>query len=243
MSGRVPGPLHDQIIERLRQVILSGRFAFGERILEKELCLEFEVSRTPLREALKVLAAEGLVELFPNRGAHVRTFSEQELHETFEYLGGLEALAGRLACERITREEFENLEQLHYQMYKNYLRQELDQYFSNNLRFHNEIVAAARNRVLQASFSTTSVSMQRLRYSANLERTRNRWGTAVREHEQMIEALRIRDGAELAEIMLRHLRHKSRAVVDWIVQSGDTSREFASVSSPSQEALPILRDL
>ena len=76
----------------------------------------FEVSRAPLREALKVLAAEGLVELLPNRGARIRTLSEHDLSELFDVIGGLEALAGRLACEQITDAEIAAIERLHHEM-------------------------------------------------------------------------------------------------------------------------------
>src|SRR5690606_24119662 len=90
------------------------------------------------------------------------------------------------------------------------------EYFAINLRFHHAIVAAARNSVLMNNFQTTSLAMQRLRYSANLDRTRARWSQAVREHEEMLGALRERNGKELGDIMLRHLRHKSDAVIDWL---------------------------
>lgn len=214
--------LHTKVLEQLRAYIIGGSIASGERLPEKELCQEFQVSRTPLREALKVLAAEGFVELLPNRGARVRKFSDTEIWETFEYLGGLEALAGHLACERITPEEFNEIEQMHYDMYRHFSRQELNEYFAINLRFHRAIVAAARNSVLMNNFQTTSLAMQRLRYSANLDRTRDRWAQAVREHEEMLEALRERNGKELGDIMLRHLRHKSEAVIKWLAQKQRT---------------------
>ena len=215
----LPGhSLHNKVLEQLRNHILSGNLEFGERLAERELCEQFQVSRTPLREALKVLAAEGFVELLPNRGARVRKFTDQEIWETFEYLGGLESLAGHLACERITAEEFNAIEQMHYDMYRHFSRQELKEYFAINLRFHHAIVAAARNSVLYANFRNTSLAMQRLRYSANLDRTRDRWAQAVREHEEMLEALRARNGKELGDIMLRHIRHKSQAVIDWLAK-------------------------
>jgi DNA-binding GntR family transcriptional regulator len=210
--------LHNKVLEQLRNHILSGQVDFGERLAERELCEQFQVSRTPLREALKVLAAEGIVELLPNRGARVRKFTDREIWETFEYLGGLESLAGNLACERITPEEFSTIEQMHYDMYRHFSRRELPEYFAINLRFHHAIVAAARNSVLMNSFQSTSLAMQRLRFSANLDRTRDRWAQAVREHEEMLEALNARNGKELGDIMLRHIRHKSQAVIDWLAR-------------------------
>src|SRR5258708_27443530 len=101
---------------RLRDYIVEGNIPDGGRVPERELCAMFGISPTPLREALKVLAAEGLVDLLPNRGARVRQLSERELGELFDVMGGLEGLAGRLACENITDEEIAEVERLHYEM-------------------------------------------------------------------------------------------------------------------------------
>src|SRR5258708_3840162 len=103
-AGREESSLHDEILTRLRDYIVEGNIPDGGRVPERELCAMFGISRTPLREALKVLAAEGLVDLLPNRGARVRQLSERELGELFDVMGGLEGLAGRLACETITDE-------------------------------------------------------------------------------------------------------------------------------------------
>src|ERR1700738_2048711 len=90
--------LHDETVSRLRAMILEGELLPGSRIAERELCDRFGISRTPLREALKVLAAEGLVELLPHRGARVSRLSDHELRDAFEIVSALEALAGELAC-------------------------------------------------------------------------------------------------------------------------------------------------
>ena len=108
------------------------------------------ISRTPLREALKVLAAEGLVELLPNRGARVRPLSEQDLGELFDVMGGLEGLAGRLACEHITDAEIAEIERLHYEMYGFYLHRDMHGYFHVNQLIHQKIVEASRNATLKS---------------------------------------------------------------------------------------------
>src|SRR5215471_9152127 len=137
--------LHDEILTRLRDYIVEGNIVDGGRVPERQLCEMLGISRTPLREALKVLASEGLVELLPNRGARVRTLSEQDLGELFDVMGGLEGLAGRLACENITDEEIAEIERLHYEMYGFYLRNDMHNYFLLNQRIHEQIVAASRN--------------------------------------------------------------------------------------------------
>src|SRR5262245_43278775 len=116
-GGREEQSLHDEILSKLRDHIVEGNIPDGGRVPERQLCEMFGISRTPLREALKVLAAEGLVELLPNRGARVRALSEQDLGELFDVMGGLEGLAGRLACENITDGEIAEIERLHYEMY------------------------------------------------------------------------------------------------------------------------------
>src|SRR5580693_5132866 len=102
--------LHGEIVSRLRDYVVEGNIAGGARIPEKQLCELFGISRTPLREALKVLAAEGLIDLLPNRGARVRSLGSAQLRELFDVIGGLEALAGRLACENITVAEVAEIE-------------------------------------------------------------------------------------------------------------------------------------
>src|SRR6202012_5263611 len=121
--------LHGEVLSRLRDYIVEGNLAEGERVPERELCGMFGISRTPLREALKVLASEGLLDLLPNRGARVRSLTTHDLTELFDVMGGLESLAGRLACENITEDEIAAVERLHYEMYGCYLRRDLHGYF------------------------------------------------------------------------------------------------------------------
>src|SRR5262249_58877310 len=145
--------LHDEILTRLRDHIVEGNIPDGGRIPERQLCEMLGISRTPLREALKVLAAEGLIELLPNRGARVRQLSERDLAELFDVMGGLEALAGRLACENISDAEIAEVERLHYEMYGFYLHRDMHGYFRVNQLIHQKIVAASRNAALLATYA------------------------------------------------------------------------------------------
>src|SRR5260221_8159554 len=94
--------LHEEVVGRVRAMLLDGDIPPGARIPERDLCENLEISRTPLREALKVLAAEGLVQLLPNRGSRAAKLTDKDMRDLFEDCQGLEALAGELACERIT---------------------------------------------------------------------------------------------------------------------------------------------
>ena len=220
--GREEPSLHDETLSRLRDHIVEGNIPDGGRVPERQLCEMLGISRTPLREALKVLAAEGLVELLPNRGARVRQLSEHALAELFDVMGGLEALAGRLACEHITDAEIAEIERLHYEMYGYYLHRDMHGYFRINQLIHQKIVEASRNATLQGAYASFAGRIRRIRYSANFARKRERWGEAMREHETILEALRRRAGSELSDILFTHLRNKRTAAVEHL-RAGDAA--------------------
>ena len=209
-----PASLHAGLLVKVRDRIVEGHVAEGVRIPERDLCALFKVSRTPLRETLKVLAAEGLVELLPNRGARIRPLSEHDVGELFDVVGGLEALAGRLACEQITDTEIVEIERLHHEMYAFYLRRDMPPYFGLNQEIHQRIVEASRNVTLRTTYAGIAARVRRVRYSANFARDRQRWGEAMREHETILDALHRRAGDELSDILFRHLRNKRAAALD-----------------------------
>lgn len=235
---RAESSLHDEILSRLRDHVVEGNIPDGGRVPERQLCEMFGISRTPLREALKVLAAEGLIELLPNRGARVRELSRRDLEELFEVMGGLESLAGRLACENITDEEIAEIERLHYDMYGYYLHRDMHNYFLVNQRIHEKIVAASRNETLRTTYANFAGRLRRVRYSANFARKRARWAEAMREHETILDALRRRAGSELAEIMFHHLRNKRTAAVEHLdeIENGTTAAPADGTSTPTVNA-------
>ncbi len=214
VSEREDQSLHDEILTRLRDHIVEGNIPDGGRIPERQLCEMLGISRTPLREALKVLAAEGLIELLPNRGARVRQLSERDLDELFDVMGGLEGLAGRLACENISEAEIAEIERLHYEMYGFYLHRDMHGYFRVNQLIHQKIVEASRNATLRTAYANFAGRIRRVRYAANFARKRDRWGEAMREHEAILEALRRRAGGELSDILFKHLRNKRTATIE-----------------------------
>lgn len=212
--------LHQEVLERVRDFIVEGNVLEGERIPERRLCEMIGISRTPLREALKVLASEGLIELLPNRGARVKAMDARDIREIFDVVGGLESIAGRLACEKITEEQISNIENLHREMYSYYLRGDRSNYFRTNQLIHDAIMDVAQNELLTRTFKTLSGRIRRFRFSANLEVESDRWSAAVREHEQILDALRRRSGAELSTILFEHLRHKQVVVLRHLNGSG-----------------------
>lgn len=210
-AGPIPRrTLHDELLERLRRMIVDGELAPGSKVPEKTLCERFAVSRTPLREALKVLASEGLVTLTPNRGAMVSDLTLADLEEAFPVMGALEALSGELACAHITREELDEIERLHTEMIGCYERGELAAYFAANQRIHELILDAARNPTLATLHRSLAGRIRQARYLANM--SPERWAQAVAEHERIAAALEARDGAALGDILKRHLANKFETV-------------------------------
>jgi DNA-binding GntR family transcriptional regulator len=218
-GGALSASLHSEILIRLRDYIIEGHMPDGARVPERALCEMLGISRTPLREALKVLSSEGLIDLLPNRGARVRRLSGEELRELFDVMGGLEALAGRLACEHLSEPEFEEIERLHYDMYGFYLRRNLPEYFRCNQLIHQKIVQAARNAILSAAYAGYADRVRRVRYAANLDRKHDRWSEAMREHEAILDALRRRAGGELGDILFQHLRNKRDAASEHLAMA------------------------
>jgi len=203
-------PRYDDVVSGIRDLIVEGDLPAGERISERELCDRFGVSRTPLREALKVLASEGLVELMPNRGARVIRLTEQDAAEMFEVMGTLEGLAGELAASRITDEELAELKALHYQMALHQARRELMPYFRLNQEIHRKIFEISRNRTLIAVYRGLAGRIRRPRYLANISAPR--WAEALKEHEAILAAIEARDGASLGQILKDHLRKTCETV-------------------------------
>ncbi len=204
--------LHQEVATRLRQRIIEGELAPGAKLNERELSERLQVSRTPLREAVKMLAAEGLVELLPNRGAVVAQMSEQDVIETFEVIAGLEGLAGELAAQRIDDAELAEIRALHFEMLAAHARRDLPTYYELNARIHARINAAARNTVLTQTWQTVNARLQSLRFRSNLDE--NKWQQAVREHERMVELLASRDAPAMRSLMIAHLLAKRDAVLE-----------------------------
>jgi len=203
--------LHEQVAHRLRQMLVENRIQPGAKLNERELSEVLNVSRTPLREAIKMLAAEGLVELLPNRGAIAVELTEADVLNTFEVMAGLEAQSGELAAERITEAELAEIKAMHFEMLAAYTRRDLPNYYRLNATIHNAINAAAKNPVLASTYAQVNARLQALRFRSNQDE--EKWKAAVKEHELMIEALSARDGAAMRNVLLRHLVNKREVVV------------------------------
>src|SRR6218665_2862709 len=144
--------LHQEVATRLRQRLVEGQIAPGAKLNERELSEQLRVSRTPLREAIKLLGAEGLVDLLPNRGAVAVKLTEADVLNTFEVLAALEGLSGELAAQRISDAGINELRTLHYEMMACHARRDLSGYYRLNALIHTAINEAARNPVLASTY-------------------------------------------------------------------------------------------
>ena len=211
-----PRLLAAEVLERLRDMIIQGELAPGVKLNERVLCERLRTSRTPVREAIKYLASEGLVELLPNRGAIVTPITATTVKEMFELLGALEALAGELACNNASDADIAEIRALHYQMLAHHARGELAPYFRCNQEIHMRLVESAGNATLANAYRALNGHVRRARYMANL--SRERWDHAVEEHQRILDAFARRDRALLPALLRAHLVNKMAVVMEALAQ-------------------------
>ncbi|MCA3597696.1 MAG: GntR family transcriptional regulator [Methylobacterium sp.] len=202
--------LHDEVAERIRDLIRSGELEPNSRVNELELAERFGISRTPLREAIKILATEGMLELLPNRGARVAAVNEAEIDEMLEVIAGLEANAARLLAKRITDSEIADIAELHEVMLEAYEKRDEAHYFTLNRQIHEAMMRAAKNATLAQLYAGLSSRIQRFRYAAH--KTPEQWRRAIDEHEDMLRLMIERDGEKLAALMERHILGKKEPI-------------------------------
>lgn len=211
--------LHDELVARLRDCIISGELRPGTKIPEKELCEKFGVSRTPLREALKVLAYEGMVVLNHNRGAAVSPLAREDLEQAFPIFARLEGLAGELACANLTAEEMAGIRQQHDEMLAHYRRDDYQGHFAANERVHTAIQQGSKNRNLIQLLQRLSSRVARAR--AQLSPTPEQWARAVAEHEAIMAALEARDGELTAMLLRQHIENIFRSIAETFPPSAE----------------------
>jgi DNA-binding GntR family transcriptional regulator len=197
---------------RLRDMLVEGRIAPGAKLNERELCERLHVSRTPLREAIKLLAAEGLVDLLPNRGAVAVKLGEADVIHAFEVLADLEGLSGELAAARASDAEIAEIRARHFEMLACHARGDLPGYYRLNALIHAAINDAARNPLLRQTYRAINARVQTLRFRTNQDAAK--WKSAVKDHDRMVEALAARDAAGLRAVLVRHLATKRDSVLD-----------------------------
>ncbi|HEY9216245.1 MAG TPA: GntR family transcriptional regulator [Ancylobacter sp.] len=233
LSRRIP--FSRQVADTLRDMIISGDIPAGSRVLERALCERLKVSRTPLREALKLLEAEGLVEISQNKGARIMLFTPTEAMNLFEVLAGLESLAAEIAATRISEPDLAHIEDMHERMCGYYRSGEKGPYFELNTAIHEAIVRCSGNPVLAATYAGLMLRARRGNYMAILDPTR--WEEAVSEHTAIVEALRARNAERARVVWRRHLDRTGSTVsgvLEGVVRDAATAAALLSEPQPAR---------
>ena len=203
-------PLHEVAARHIRDMIVKGELAPGARLHEQSLSELIGISRTPIREAIRALAAEGLVRLLPNKGAIVHDMSVEEVLDAFRVIGVLDSLAGELAIANMTPADLADLEALHEKMKVRFEARDLFGYFKANQDIHHRLLQMAASPALERQLKSLNARVRPFRYSVNIER--ESWERSMRDHENIMALLRERDGPGLAQVLRDHLPSKADVV-------------------------------
>lgn len=198
--------MQQRAVQQIRDLIVSGELPPGVRLQEQALSSYLGISRTPVREAFRVLATEGLVVIRTNRGAEVRRMALSELMDTFEVIATLDGYAGLLAAKNATDEQINQVGALHSEMIRRFEQGERLDYFKCNQAIHQLISEASGNPVLVRQLQGLSALVQPYRY--NLNSLPESWRRSVSDHERILDALQRRDGQALQAVLSRHLPDK-----------------------------------
>lgn len=206
------------VADVLRDRIIKGVLPAGARIVERKLSAELDVSRTPIREALKLLQADSLIDISRHKGAQVKAYTAQQALELFDVIASLESLAAERLAERITQDQLDTLEQLHAEMLTRYHAGEADAYFDVNSEIHDTILMTCGNPILQQMHTKMMARARRGRFMAIMDPDRLR--SAVEEHEQLMVAFRSKNAEAARQIWRKHLLNTGQSVTDVLRSKG-----------------------
>ena len=202
--------LHEEIANNLREMIMSGELREGDKIKENELCELMDISKTPLREALRVLSAEGLIRLIPNRGSYVTTPTLEEIKEMFDVMSVLEGVCARTAAEKMSNIDYEKLKKIHLQLEENFRLKDQKQYIHYNNEYHSFVQELAGNKTLNQIVNGLRQKILLYRFkSLNLS---GRFEQSIQEHRDLLEAFRKRDVEKAESLMKSHMKKQSEAL-------------------------------
>jgi DNA-binding GntR family transcriptional regulator len=202
-----PRALYEEVAELLRQRIFARELEPGSWIDEMRLAEEYGISRTPMREALKVLAAEGLVTMKVRRGAYVTEVNEKDQRDVYHLLSLLEADAAAVVAERATDDELQELKALHQELET--AVEQTDRFFAINERFHMRVLAIADNRWRDQMVADLRKVMKLNRHNSLLKT--GRLAESLQEHRAIVQALLQRDPALSAQRVREHFANGLQA--------------------------------
>jgi len=204
-------PLRDVIFNTLRQAIILGELKPGERLMEVHLAEKMGVSRTPVREAIRKLELEGLVNMVPRKGAHVADLSVKDIMDVLEVRACLDGLATSLAANRITQDEIKELRHIHMQFINYIERDNLQGSIKKDVEFHDVIYRSSRNERLIQITSNLREQVQRFRviYLKDYSNTRD----IINEHTEIIDALVAKDPVKAQEVAHKHIKKQEETII------------------------------
>lgn len=203
-------PLSTKIFNILREDILNGRYREGSKLIESKLAKELQVSRTPVREALKQLELEGIVENIPNRGAIVLGISQQDIEDIYTIRNSIEGIAAKWAVERMTEEELEELKEIYDLMDFYVQKNDIEGFAQLNIEFHESIYRATKSRYLEQVLKGLQYYMKRTRMKAL--QVEGRIQKSQMEHKEILDAFIHRDPEKAQEALTRHLMNSQKNV-------------------------------
>ena len=211
--------LHQEVANQIREMIRNGALEKGQKINEKHLCESMGVSRTPVRESLRILNSEGLIDLIPHKGAYISQPPIREINDMFEVMSVLEGTCARLATKKMTESDFSNIERLHQGLEEFYRKRDHEAYLKSNNVFHVFIQKLAGNKVLNGVIDglRLKILLYRQRQLYQLER----FDQSIQEHRGLLAAFRKRDAALAERVMKRHLIKQCEALVHLYVSKED----------------------
>ena len=207
-------PLRDVVFNTLRQAILRGELKPGERLMEIQLANKLGVSRTPIREALRKLELEGLVNMVPRKGAEVADITEKSLRDVLEVRKALEELSVQLACEKITEEEIEELKRVAERFKDTLDDQDVTKIAEADEAFHDVIYTATDNQKLILLLN--NLREQMYRYRVEYLKKEEAYPQLIAEHEELIDNISKRNKEEATRIMCEHIDNQVATVINVI---------------------------
>lgn len=204
-------PLREVIFNTLREAIIVGELKPGERLMEVQLADKMGVSRTPVREAIRKLELEGLVEMLPRKGAHVADLSIKDIMDVLEVRSTLDGLASSLSAARITDEEIKELKHLHTQFVNYVEKDNMQGLIKKDVEFHDIIYRSSRNDKLIQISNNLREQVQRFRviyikdYSSSRE--------LIKEHTEICDAITGRDAAAAMNFAHKHIKNQEETII------------------------------
>jgi len=205
-------PLREVIFDTLREAIIIGELKPGQRLMEVHLAEKMGVSRTPVREAIRKLELEGLVNMIPRKGAHVADLSIKEIMDVLEVRASLDSLATGLAAVRINDDELKSLKNAHEQFLKYAEKNNLQGAIKKDVEFHDIIYAASKNEKLLQILGNLREQVHR--YRVIYLKEQHNYKEIIKEHNEIIEALSAKDEKLASVTAARHIKTQQDAIIN-----------------------------